>query len=71
MVETPFAGRSEIEIPPGTTLMDLIDQRVAAHGDDVVYRYADYSRALHGEYHELTWSEFQLRVCAVAARIQQ
>ncbi|MEC3952786.1 long-chain-fatty-acid--AMP ligase FadD32 [Nocardia sp. CDC153] len=71
MVETPFACRSDIEIPPTLTLMDLIDQRAAAHGDDVVYRYADYSRALEGEYRELTWSEFQLRVCAVAARVQQ
>ncbi|WP_040803921.1 AMP-binding protein [Nocardia concava] len=71
MVETPFAAQSDIEIPPSTTLMDLIDQRVAAHGDDVVYRYADYSRAVDGEYRELTWSAFQLRVYAVAARIQQ
>ncbi|GAB0107263.1 AMP-binding protein [Nocardia sp. JMUB6875] len=71
MVETPFAVQSHIEIPPSTTLMDLIDQRVAAHGNDVVYRYADYSRAVDGEYRELTWSEFQQRVYAVAARIQQ
>ncbi|MFE3195168.1 AMP-binding protein [Nocardia sp. NPDC059240] len=71
MVETPFADPSEIEIPPGTTLTDLLDERASAHGDAIAYRYVDYSRELEGEYRELTWSQFQLRVYAVAARIQR
>ncbi|AYF77984.1 fatty-acid--CoA ligase [Nocardia yunnanensis] len=71
MVEYPFADASDFEIPPSVTLTDLLHQRAVAHGGDVGYRYVDYARALDGEYHELTWSQLQLRVGAVAARIQQ
>ncbi|MFJ4651703.1 long-chain-fatty-acid--AMP ligase FadD32 [Nocardia sp. NPDC088792] len=71
MTAISFDSSVDIEINSGTTLIDLIDRRVALHGNDVVYRYADYSRHRDGEYHDLTWSAFDARVRAIAARIQQ
>lgn len=63
-------ARGEIVLPAGTTLVSLIDRNVAAVGDTVAYRFLDFSRA-HGEAVELTWAQLDVRMRAVAARIQQ
>ncbi|WP_405484258.1 AMP-binding protein [Nocardia sp. NBC_00511] len=71
MVAPRFAVQPGTAVPREITLVDLIERRATENGDGVVYRYADYSRAMDGEYLELTWSRLQARVRAVAARIQQ
>lgn len=67
-------GRGEIVLPPGTTLVSLIDRNVANVGDMVAYRFLDFSRASappEGDVSEVTWAELDVRMRAIAARIQQ
>lgn len=59
-----------IALPPGTTLISLIDRNVANIGDLVAYRYLDYARS-EGQAHEVTWAEFGVRLRAVSAQVQQ
>lgn len=60
-----------IRILGDATLIDFVDKHSAANGDELAYRYIDYSREREGEYHELTWRQFGARLRAVAARLQQ
>lgn len=60
-----------IVLPPGVTLVSLIERNIAAVGDAVAYRYLDYSGTDEGRAVELTWAELGGRMRAVAARIQQ
>lgn len=59
-----------IELPPGTTLISLIERNIAHVGDLVAYRYLDYSRA-EEEVFELTWTQLGVRLRAVAALLQR
>lgn len=58
-----------IALPPGTTLISLIDRNIANVGDSVAYRYLDYS---HGDLQvaELTWAQLGVRLRAVGAAVQ-
>jgi fatty-acyl-CoA synthase len=60
-----------VVLPPGTTLISLIERNVANVGEAVAYRYFDYSRAGEGRLHELTWNQLGRRIEAIGARIQQ
>jgi len=76
---TPGSGLFQIEdcidesgtvtLPPGATLIALIDGNVAHLPDTVAYRYLDYSGA-DARTSELTWSELGVRLAAIAARVQ-
>ncbi|MBU9765160.1 AMP-binding protein [Mycobacterium sp. TNTM28] len=59
-----------IVLPPGTTLISLIDRNIAHVGDQVAYRFLDHSQV---EEHivELTWTQLGIRLRAVAALLQQ
>lgn len=63
--------QGNIAIREGLTLVRHVETNVAENGDDLAYRYIDYSRERDGEKHELTWSQFGARLRAVAARLQQ
>ncbi len=63
--------QGNIKIRGNKTLIDFVDKHSADNGDDLAYRYIDYSRERDGEYHELTWRQFGVRLRAVAARLQQ
>jgi len=60
----------EIALPPGTTLVSLIDRNVANVGNTVAYRFLDFSRS-EGAVAEITWAQLDVRMRAIAARIQQ
>nr|WP_307817783.1 long-chain-fatty-acid--AMP ligase FadD32 [Nocardia acididurans] len=60
-----------IRIPDGLTMIDLVDKHSQANGDELAYRFIDYSRERDGEYHDITWNQFGVRLRAVAARLQQ
>nr|WP_085996808.1 long-chain-fatty-acid--AMP ligase FadD32 [Nocardia niigatensis] len=60
-----------ITIPDNQTMVDLVDKHAAANGDELAYRFIDYSRERDGEYHDITWNRFGVRLRAVAARLQQ
>ncbi|MGB3773454.1 MAG: long-chain-fatty-acid--AMP ligase FadD32 [Rhodococcus sp. (in: high G+C Gram-positive bacteria)] len=64
-------GNGQIVIREDLTLVRHVEQNVANNGDDLAYRYIDYSRERDGEVHELTWSQFGARLRAVAARLRQ
>ena len=70
-IEDCLDARGGIVLPPGTTLISLIERNIASVGDAVAYRYLDHSGS--GEPHvvELTWAELGLRLRAVGARIQE
>jgi fatty-acyl-CoA synthase len=60
-----------VRLPPGITLISLIDRNIAHVGDWVAYRYLDYTRSADGYPVELTWTQFGTRLRAIAARLQQ
>ncbi|HOB50274.1 MAG TPA: fatty acyl-AMP ligase [Mycobacterium sp.] len=63
-------ARGEIALPPGTTLVSLIERNVANVGDSVAYRFLDFARS-EGDAAELTWAQLDIRTRAIGARIQQ
>jgi fatty-acyl-CoA synthase len=73
-IEDCVDAHGEIAMPPGTTLVSLIDRNVSSVGDTVAYRFLDFSRASappEGDPFEITWKELDVRMRAVAAVIQQ
>ncbi len=60
-----------IVIAEGKTLVRHVEVNVAENADTLAYRFMDYSRERDGEAHELTWSQFGIRLRAVAGRLQQ
>lgn len=69
-IEDCLDADGEIALPPGTTLISLIERNVAGVGDTVAYRFLDFARG-EGEIAEWTWSYLDVRLRAIAARIQQ
>jgi fatty-acyl-CoA synthase len=59
-----------IAMPPGTTLISLIERNIANVGGSVAYRYLDYARS-EGHAVEVTWARFGVRLEAIGAHIQQ
>jgi fatty-acyl-CoA synthase len=70
-VEECLDAGGGIVLPPGITLISLIDRNVANVGDSVAYRYLDHARAVDGQVIELTWTQFGVRLQAIAAHVQQ
>jgi fatty-acyl-CoA synthase len=68
-IEDCVDARGEILLPPGTTLISLIDRNVANVPDTVAYRFLDFARS-EGDAVELTWSHLDVRMRAIAAAIQ-
>jgi fatty-acyl-CoA synthase len=60
-----------IVLPPGTTLISLIDRNIANVGDAVAYRYLDFTRCVDGQAVELTWTRLGRRMRAIGARVQR
>lgn len=60
-----------IVLPPGVTLISLIDRNIANVGDLVAYRYLDYSHSADGQAVELTWTQLGNRLRAIGAHLQQ
>src|SRR5262245_28830524 len=46
-----------IVLPPGVTLIGLIDRNIANVGDTVAYRYLDFTRSEAGQLTEVTWTQ--------------
>ena len=61
----------EISFPPGTTLISLIGRNIANIGDTVAYRFLDFGRSADGVATELTWTQLDVRLRAIGARIKQ
>ncbi|MGB3477306.1 MAG: fatty acyl-AMP ligase [Mycobacterium sp.] len=59
-----------IVLPPGETLISLIDRNIANVGDAVAFRYLDYAGQVEGQAVELTWTQLGERLRAIGARLQ-
>ncbi len=60
-----------IILPPGVTLISLIDRNIANVGESVAYRYLDFTRSDAGHASEITWIQLGVRLRAIGARVQQ
>ena len=60
-----------IVLPPGVTLISLIDRNIANVGDAVAYRYLDFTRSEAGQPTELTWTQLGVRLRAIGAHMQR
>lgn len=70
LIEDCLDAEGGVELPPGTTLISLIERNIANVGDAVAYRFLDYARS-EGNAIEVTWAQFGVRLRAIAARVQQ
>ncbi|MEZ0352535.1 fatty acyl-AMP ligase [Mycobacterium sp. pR1184] len=69
-IEDCLDADGEISLPPGTTLISLIERNVDNVGDSIAYRYLDHARG-QGHTLEVTWAQLGVRLQAIAGRIQQ
>ena len=70
-IEDCLDAEGGIVLPPGVTLISLIDRNIANVGDAVAYRYLDFARSADGDPVELTWSQLGRRMQAIGARVQE
>ncbi len=70
-IEECLGDDGNIRLPPGTTLIALIDRNIANVGDTVAYRYLDHTGPAGTRTVELTWSQLGRRLRAVGAAIQR
>ena len=64
-------SHGRIALPPGTTLISLIDRNIANVGETVAYRFLDFGSSPRGQLSELTWSQLDVRLRAIGSRIQR
>jgi fatty-acyl-CoA synthase len=69
-IEDCVDAEGDIVLPPGVTLLSLIDRNIANVGDSVAYRYLDFSRSDDGKALELTWTQLGTRMRAIGAHLQ-
>lgn len=70
-IEDCLDADGNVVLPPGVTLISLIDRNIANVGDSVAYRYLDYSRSAEPVVFELTWAQLGVRLRAIGAHIQR
>jgi fatty-acyl-CoA synthase len=70
-IEDCLDAAGNVAMPPGSTLISLIERNIANVGDMVAYRYLDYSRGVDGHAQEMTWTQLGVRLHAIGARVQQ
>ena len=70
-IEDCLDENGDVVLPPGATLTSLIDRNVVNLGDEVAYRYLDFTRSEQGVAVELTWRQLGVRIRAIGARLQR
>lgn len=60
-----------VVVPPGVTLISLIERNIAHVGDMVAYRYLDYTGSDEPDTVEWTWAQLGVRLRAIGARLQR
>jgi fatty-acyl-CoA synthase len=70
-IEDCLEADGGIVLPPGVTLISLIERNIANVGDTVAYRYLDFTRSDAGQPTEITWTQLGVRLEAIGARVQQ
>ncbi len=67
----PFIVNGRIRFPENTDLVRHVERWAAVRGDQLAYRFLDYSTERDGVARDMSWSEFGARNRAVGARLQQ
>jgi fatty-acyl-CoA synthase len=70
-IEDCLDAHGSVALPPGVTLISLIDRNIANVGDATAYRYLDYGHSAEVRTDEVTWTQFGARLQAIGARVQQ
>jgi fatty-acyl-CoA synthase len=70
-IEDCLDADGRVVLPPGTTLISLIDRNIANLGDAVAYRYLDFTGSVEGHAVELTWTELGRRMQAIGGHVQR
>lgn len=70
-IEDVLDTAGNIALPPGITLISLIERNIANVGDTVAYRYLDHTRSEQGYAYELTWTQLGNRMRAIGAQVQR
>ncbi len=70
-IEDCLDADGNIELPPDTTLISLIDRNIRHLGDTIAFRFLNYGGSDEGHADEVTWAQFGIRLRAVAAHVQQ
>ncbi len=70
-IEDVLDAEGNVALPPGITLISLIERNIANVGDSVAYRYLDHTRSADGYAFELTWTQLGRRMRAIGARVQR
>ncbi len=70
-IEDCLDAEGGVVLPPGTTLVSLIDRNIANVGDTVAYRYLDFTRSVGEQAVELTWTQLGRRMRAIGAYVQR
>ena len=70
-IEDCLDADGNVALPPGVTPISLIDRNIANVGDQVAYRYLDFTRAVDGQAQEVTWTQFGVRLRAIGAHVQR
>ncbi|HXY65921.1 MAG TPA: fatty acyl-AMP ligase [Mycobacterium sp.] len=70
-IEECLDPQGGVALPPGATLISLIDRNIANIGEATAYRYLDHARAAGVQTEEVSWTQFGTRLQAIGARVQQ
>jgi fatty-acyl-CoA synthase len=70
-IEDCLDAEGGIVLPPGVTLISLIDRSIANVGDAVAYRYLDFTHSVDGQPVELTWTQLGRRLRAIGTCVQR
>ena len=67
----PFIVDGKIKFPSNTNLVRHVEKWAKVRGDQLAYRFLDFSTERDGVARDISWSEFGARNRAVGARLQQ
>ena len=69
----PFIDKKtgRIVFPEGSSIVRHVERWAHTRGDNLVYRFLDFSTERDGVARDLTWSQFSARNRAIGARLQQ
>jgi fatty acid CoA ligase FadD32 len=67
----PFIVNGKIKFPDNTDIVRHVEKWAKVRGDQLAYRFLDFSTERDGIARDMSWSEFGARNRAVGARLQQ
>lgn len=69
-IEDCLDADGNIALPPGVTLVSLIERNIANVGGTIAYRYLDFTGPAGRRVTQITWHELGVRMRAIGAAVQ-